>query len=118
MKPGSCGPGALGIYPVIYDEDRNEIPRGSGKAGNICIRNPWPGIMQTVWGQPERFLDVYYRKYNTEPGQQGLARLAVLLPATARSRPRTATSGSWAGSTTSSTSPATASAPRSWSRRR
>jgi acetyl-CoA synthetase len=67
MKPGSCGPGVLGIYPVIYDEDRNEIPAGSGKAGNICIRNPWPGIMQTVWGQPERFLDVYYRKYNTDP---------------------------------------------------
>ncbi len=67
MKPGSCGPSALGIYAVIYDEDRNEIPRGSGKAGNICIRNPWPGIMQTVWGQPERFLDVYYRKYNADP---------------------------------------------------
>ena len=67
MKPGSCGPGVLGIFPVIYDEDRNEIPKGSGKAGNICIRNPWPGIMQTVWGQPERFLDVYYRKYNTDP---------------------------------------------------
>jgi len=67
MKPGSCGPGVLGIFPVIYDEDRNEVPKGSGKAGNICIRNPWPGIMQTVWGQPERFLDVYYRKYNTDP---------------------------------------------------
>jgi acetyl-CoA synthetase len=67
MKPGSCGPGALGIFPVIYDENRNEIPPGSGRAGNICIRNPWPGIMQTVWGQPERFLDVYYRKYNTDP---------------------------------------------------
>jgi acetyl-CoA synthetase len=70
MKPGSCGPGALGIFPVIYDEERNEIPKGSGKAGNICIRNPWPGIMQTVWGQPERFLDVYYRKYNTDPNSK------------------------------------------------
>ena len=30
MKPGSCGPGVLGIYPVIYDEDGNEIPAGSG----------------------------------------------------------------------------------------
>jgi len=67
MKPGSCGPGALGIFPVIYDEERNEIPPGSGKAGNICIRYPWPGIMQTVWGQPERFLDVYFRKYNIKP---------------------------------------------------
>ena len=67
MKPGSCGPGVLGIYPVIYDEDGNEVPPGSGTAGNICIRNPWPGIFQTVWGDPERYLDTYYRKYNTKP---------------------------------------------------
>jgi acetyl-CoA synthetase len=67
MKPGSCGPGVLGIYPVIYDENGNEIPKGSGKAGNICIRNPWPGIFQTIWGQPERFVDTYYRKYNQDP---------------------------------------------------
>jgi acetyl-CoA synthetase len=64
MKPGSCGPAALGIYPVIYDEDGKPIEAGSGKAGNICIRNPWPGIMQTVWGQPERFVQTYYAKYN------------------------------------------------------
>ncbi len=67
MKPGSCGPGVLGIYPVIYDEDGNEIPKGSGKAGNICIRNPWPGTFQTVWDDPERYLDTYYRKYNRDP---------------------------------------------------
>ena len=67
MKPGSCGPGVLGIYPVIYDEDGNEIPKGSGKADNICIRNPWPGIFQTIWGQPERFVETYYRKYNRDP---------------------------------------------------
>ena len=67
MKPGSCGPGVLGVYPVIYDEDGSEVPAGSGKAGNICIRNPWPGIFQTIWGQPERFVDTYYRKYNKDP---------------------------------------------------
>ena len=67
MKPGSCGPAVLGIYPVIYDEDGNEVKAGSGKAGNICIRNPWPGIMQTIWGQPERFVDVYYQKYYKDP---------------------------------------------------
>jgi acetyl-CoA synthetase len=66
MKPGSCGPAVLGIYPVILDEDGNEVP--DGKAGNICITNPWPGIMQTVWGQPERFISVYYAKYNKDPG--------------------------------------------------
>jgi acetyl-CoA synthetase len=68
MKPGSCGPGVLGIFPVIYDEDGAEVPKGSGKAGNICIRNPWPGIFQTIWGDPDRFLDTYYRKYNKNPG--------------------------------------------------
>jgi acetyl-CoA synthetase len=63
MKPGSCGPGVLGIYPVIYDEDGEVVEAGSGRAGNICIRNPWPGIFQTIWGQPERFVEVYYEKY-------------------------------------------------------
>ncbi|HKX17556.1 MAG TPA: acetate--CoA ligase [bacterium] len=63
MKPGSAGPGAPGIHPVIYDEEGREIPRGSSRAGNICIRNPWPGIMQTVWGDPERFVRTYYAKY-------------------------------------------------------
>jgi acetyl-CoA synthetase len=67
MKPGSCGPGVLGIYPIIYDEDGNEVPAGSGKAGNICIRNPWPGMFQTIWGDPERYLATYYRKYNKNP---------------------------------------------------
>jgi acetyl-CoA synthetase len=63
MKPGSCGPGVLGIYPVIYDEESKVVEAGSGRAGNICIRNPWPGIFQTIWGQPERFVQIYYEKY-------------------------------------------------------
>ena len=64
MKAGSCGPGVLGVFPVIYDEDGNVVEAGSGKAGNICIRNPWPGSFQTIWGQPERYVDTYYAKYN------------------------------------------------------
>src|SRR5579885_93291 len=67
MKPGSCGPGVLGIYPVIYDEEGKMVEAGSGRAGNICIRNPWPGIFETIWGQDERFVDTYYRKYNRDP---------------------------------------------------
>jgi acetyl-CoA synthetase len=67
MKPGSCGPAVLGIYPVIYDEDGRTIEPGSGRAGNICIRNPWPGVFQGIWGQPERFVDTYYRKYCRNP---------------------------------------------------
>ncbi|MDH3262265.1 MAG: AMP-binding protein, partial [Acidimicrobiia bacterium] len=70
MKPGSCGPGVLGIYPEIYDEDYNVVEAGSGTAGNICIRNPWPGIFQTIWKQPERFVETYYEKYCRDPNSK------------------------------------------------
>jgi len=67
MKPGSAGPPMLGIYPVIFDEHGKEIPPGSGKAGNICIRNPWPGMFQTIYGDPDRFVQNYFVKYNKNP---------------------------------------------------
>jgi acetyl-CoA synthetase len=63
MKPGSAGPGVPGIHPVIYDEEGSELKAGAGKAGNICIRNPWPGIMQTVWKDDARFVRQYYSRY-------------------------------------------------------
>ena len=70
MKPGSCGPAALGIQLVIYDENALEIPRGSGNAGYICVRNPWPGQMLSVWGQDQRFIDTYYAKFNKDPNSK------------------------------------------------
>ena len=116
MKPGSCGPGVLGIYPVIYDEDGAVVEAGSGKAGNICIRNPWPGIFQTIWGQPDRFVKTYYERYcttRTAPtGTTGPTSLA-----TGRCRRPMATSASSAVSMMSSTSPGTGSAPRNSNRR-
>ncbi len=63
MKPGSAGPSMPGIHPVIYDEEGNEVEGGSGVAGNICIRNPWPGGFQTIWGDRERYVAQYYEKY-------------------------------------------------------
>lgn len=63
MKPGSTGPGMPGIYPVIYDEDGHELDVKDGRAGNICIRNPWPGAFQTIWGDRERYVAQYYEKY-------------------------------------------------------
>lgn len=66
MKPGSAGPGMPGIHPVIYDEEGNEVPPGSGKAGNICIQNPWPGQFQTIWGDRDRYVATYFAKYNQD----------------------------------------------------
>ncbi len=67
MKPGSTGPALPGIYPVIMDENGREIPAGANRAGNLCIRNPWPGLMSTIWGDPERFKRIYFEKYNRRP---------------------------------------------------
>jgi len=67
MKPGSCGPGVPGIHPIVYDEDGNVLPAGCGKAGNICIQNPWPGLMQTIWGDRERFVRQYFARYCKDP---------------------------------------------------
>jgi acetyl-CoA synthetase len=67
MKPGSCGPAALGVYLQVLDENGEPIPAGSGKAGNVTARNPWPGVFQTIWGQPERFVSTYFAKYNKDP---------------------------------------------------
>jgi acetyl-CoA synthetase len=64
MKPGSAGPGVPGIHPVIFDEDGKELPLGSNKAGNVCIRNPWPGMFQTIWGDRARYVSTYFAKYN------------------------------------------------------
>jgi acetyl-CoA synthetase len=67
MKPGSTGPGVPGIYPIIYDEDGKELPAGAERAGNICIRNPWPGAFQTIWGDRDRYVQQYYRRYCKDP---------------------------------------------------
>jgi len=63
MKPGSAGPGMPGIYPIVYDDDGVEVKAGEGAVGNVCIKNPWPGIMQTIWGDPDRFVKTYYERY-------------------------------------------------------
>jgi acetyl-CoA synthetase len=67
MKPGSAGKAVPGIHAIIYDDEGNEIPSGAGKAGNICIQNPWPGGFQTIWGDRDRFVDTYYARYCKDP---------------------------------------------------
>ncbi len=61
MKPGSCGPGALGMEPVVLNDDGNPVKAGS--AGNLCMKNPWPGRMQTIYGDPDRFVETYFGKF-------------------------------------------------------
>lgn len=67
MKPGSAGPGMPGIHPIIYDEEGEILPAGAGRAGNICIQNPWPGSFQTIWGDRDRYVKTYYARYCKNP---------------------------------------------------
>ncbi len=67
MKAGSAGPGMPGIHPIIYDDNGNVVPAGAGRAGNICIQNPWPGGFQTIWGDRDRFVRTYYERYCKDP---------------------------------------------------
>jgi len=70
MKPGSAGKGVPGIHPIVFDEEGKEIPAGTGKAGNICIQNPWPGCFQTIWGDRDRFVKTYFGMYNKDPNSK------------------------------------------------
>ena len=86
MKPGSTGPAIPGIHPVIYDEDGKELASGSGKAGNICIRNPWPGAFQTIWKDPERYVRQYYSRYCKDTNSKVSASVVSEIGAIARPR--------------------------------
>ncbi|CEG49410.1 acetate-ligase [Plasmopara halstedii] len=58
MKAGSCAKPFFGIDFVITDEQGNEI-RDSDVDGQLCIRKPWPGMARTVYGNHNRFMQVY-----------------------------------------------------------
>ncbi|GIS69082.1 MAG: acetyl-coenzyme A synthetase [Chloroflexota bacterium] len=61
MKPGSCGPRSIGNGTVVLNDDGNPVKAGS--AGNLCMKNPWPGRMQTIYGDPDRFVETYFGKF-------------------------------------------------------
>ncbi|MBS3757374.1 MAG: acetate--CoA ligase [Desulfobacterales bacterium] len=59
IKPGSCSFPFFGVDPVILD-DTGEPVKYPEEEGVLCIRQPWPGIARTVYGDHERFRDTYF----------------------------------------------------------
>ena len=57
-KPGSCTFPLPGIMAAIVDETGQEVEKGKG--GILVIKRPWPGMIRTIWGDPERFKKSYY----------------------------------------------------------
>ena len=61
-KPGSATRPFFGVQPCLVDDQGNEID-GDDVAGNLCLKFPWPGIMRTVYGDHERFVQTYFAMY-------------------------------------------------------
>jgi len=58
LVPGSCTLPFPGIQAAVVDETGLEVPNGQG--GILVIKKPWPSMIRTVWGDPERFRKSYY----------------------------------------------------------
>jgi len=58
LKPGSCTMPLPGIAAAIVDETGNEVEKGKG--GFLVVTKPWPAMIRTIWGDPERFRKTYF----------------------------------------------------------
>jgi len=58
LVPGSCTLPLPGIMAAIVDETGHDVPNGQG--GLLVIKRPWPSMIRTIWGDPERFRKSYY----------------------------------------------------------
>ena len=61
LKPGSATRPFFGVVPEIVDDQGNVLEGAA--SGNLCIRQPWPGQMRTVYGDHQRFIDTYFSAY-------------------------------------------------------
>ncbi|NCF82635.1 MAG: acetate--CoA ligase, partial [Proteobacteria bacterium] len=61
LKPGSATRPFFGIVPEIVDAEGNVL-EGTAE-GNLCIRQPWPGQMRTLFGDHQRFKETYFSTY-------------------------------------------------------
>ncbi|QQX83260.1 acetate--CoA ligase [Cupriavidus necator] len=58
LVPGSCTLPLPGIMAAIVDEIGHDVPNGNG--GILVVKRPWPAMIRTIWGDPERFRKSYF----------------------------------------------------------
>jgi len=58
MVPGSCTLPLPGIQAAIVDEAGADVPNGQG--GILVVKRPWPSMIRTIWGDPDRFVKSYF----------------------------------------------------------
>jgi len=62
LKPGSASLPFFGVDPVVLRDDGSQCDVNEG--GKLCIRKPWPGMMRTMWGDHDRFIDTYFTMFD------------------------------------------------------
>ncbi len=61
LKPGSASKPFLGVIPALMDDQGNELDLPN--SGNLVIKQPWPGMMRTLYGDHDRFKETYFKMY-------------------------------------------------------
>ena len=61
LKPGSATHPIPGVDIAVVDDDGHEVANDT--KGSLIIRNPWPGMLLTLWGDDEKYKSVYWSKY-------------------------------------------------------
>jgi len=62
LKPGSCTRPLPGIAADVVDEEGNSITQPD-EGGYLVIKKPWPSMLRTIWGDPQRYIDTYWPKF-------------------------------------------------------
>jgi acetyl-CoA synthetase len=60
-KPGSGTLPFFGVVPEVVDKDGQPVEPGSG--GYLVLKRPWPGMLRTLWGDPDRYVEQYWKRF-------------------------------------------------------
>ncbi|MGH8945802.1 MAG: AMP-binding protein [Acidimicrobiia bacterium] len=60
IKPTSLGGPSLGLPAEVYDENGKPV---QGEVGELVIEGPWPGMTRGFWGEPERYIETYWSRF-------------------------------------------------------
>ncbi|PII84810.1 acetate--CoA ligase [Leucobacter sp. OLJS4] len=64
LKPGSAQVPLPGISIAVVDDEGNAVDRGQG--GLLVVQRPWPSMVRTIWGDPDRFVETYWEKFGDQ----------------------------------------------------
>jgi acetyl-CoA synthetase len=64
LKPGSATKPFFGNEIAVVDDNGNDAK--SGEEGKLVIKSPWPGMARTIYGDPDRFFEIYWKNYEKQ----------------------------------------------------